>query len=257
MIINLWDIFMKIPIYLGLKLTSKVLNSPFSIIRNFNSGTFIVRTKMSLTFKVRGKTKDLAEIIGITSGFEYPFDLVELPPNPTIVDIGGHIGIFSINICNMFVNLNPNVYCYEPFEYNYELLNENVRINRFEKYIKTYKKAIGTENKIVYLENIEVPNGIKITEKNTGHEVEQISLYDIFNHLNFKKIDLLKIDIEGGELEILDKYYKELSDYCDKILVEIHYGSAISDRMEAQLSSVGFKLRFKKDIGTCVIYMVK
>ncbi len=187
---------MKIPIFQKLKLIKKTISSPLVILNNFRSGYFDVNTKNGLLFRCRGKTANLAEIVVISSGFEYPFDMIKLPCNPIIVDIGAHIGTFSINICNTFIKTNPKIYCYEPFEQNYELLNENIRINGFKKNIKTFKKAIGTENKLVYLENIEIPDGIKVSNHKTNYEVEQISLDGIFSDLeDHKKIDLLKIDI--------------------------------------------------------------
>lgn len=243
---------MKIPIVLKLKLINKVIN-PLALLNDFKNGYFNVKTKNGLLFRARGKTADLAEIIVVSSGFEYPIDKIELCHNPIIVDLGAHIGTFSVNICNTFVKNNPKIYSYEPFDQNYQLLNENIKINGFDKNIKTFKNAIGTENKIVYLENIKNFDAITISNNKTGYGVEQISLIEIFRDLGH--VDLIKIDIEGEEANIINKYYKEISEYCDNILLEIHYDKNISKKLEMLLSSVGFKLVYSKDIGSHVIYM--
>lgn len=171
-----------------------------------------------MNFVARGGTEDMAEIVVVTSGYEYKLESIKLPKSPVIVDLGGHIGTFSIYIARMLKD-NCKIYTYEPDKDNYKILKQNIALNKI---------------KSVYPKNIAISDYIgkghlKIEKMNTDAyhldlskgKTLNCSVSTLRKELSthkVQKIDLLKIDIEGGEYKIfLDK------SSLDYIRKSVHY----------------------------------
>ena len=159
----------------------------------------------------------------INSGFyrEEAFDKIFNKNHENIViDIGAHIGLFSLYIepyCK-------KIYVIEPSPSHFDILNEITRtkdkIIAFNFAVSNYDGECSffidngntTMNRICHSE----PESCKVKCKN---------LYSFLKQNNIDEIDLLKIDIEGGEdLVILqnDKL-KDILKICKNLYLEIHY----------------------------------
>ncbi len=174
--------------------------------------------KGDLRFFARAGTEDVAEIVVVSSGYEYNTKLIELPKYPTIVDLGGHIGSFSISMARKFGD-KCKIYVYEPDSENYKILVQNIALN------KTYSVypnnvAISDYAGKGYLETNEINNDAyhlaASKKKNTNCTVN--TLVAALNKHKIQNIDLLKVDIEGGEYKIL--LHKPSLAYIKKV---VHY----------------------------------
>ncbi|HUE45519.1 MAG TPA: FkbM family methyltransferase [Aestuariivirgaceae bacterium] len=80
----------------------------------------------------------------------------------------------------------------------------------------------------------------------SGTVVDQISLPSLLESFEFEKIDVLKLDIEGAELDVLESIPDSLLRRIDQITVEFHDfipGYATLDRIEqtrGRLEALGF-----------------
>jgi FkbM family methyltransferase len=58
----------------------------------------------------------------------------------------------------------------------------------------------------------------------SGYTVKMDTLDNIMRYYNLKKVDLVKIDVEGAELDVLEGSFSMLKRYKPKLLIEVHFG---------------------------------
>jgi len=128
--------------------------------------------------------------------------------NPVIFDVGANIGKYTESVLK-FVN-NPNVFCFEPSKNTYQILQKN--LGQY-KNVKLNNFGLGKENKksilfssvnasgLASLYNRQLDYlGITMDKK---EEVEIRKLDDYCDQESIQYIDLLKLDVEGNELDVL------------------------------------------------------
>lgn len=179
-----------------------------------------------IVYKVRGKkmkfmaragTEDMAEIVVVASGSEYNLKKIKLHQNPIIFDLGGHIGTFSIFISNFFKN-KCSIYVFEPDRTNYKILKHNIEINKVSS-ITAKNIAISDYNGKGFLRNEKMnTDAYFLDDKRKDSNCLVSTLPSMVRENNVKRIDLLKIDIEGGEYKIF--LHKDSFDFIKK---NVHY----------------------------------
>jgi FkbM family methyltransferase len=138
-----------------------------------------------------------------------------------VVDIGAHIGIFSVlaacrrsNIC---------VFAFEPERDNFATLRENIAANP-NLNIEAYNKAVsyGGSSGSLYLSDSNTGAHSLVWGEGRAQAVECIDLSAVLSLLPERRIDLLKVDCEGGEYNIfLNADATDLS-CVRRIVMEIH-----------------------------------
>ena len=137
-----------------------------------------------------------------------------------IIDAGANFGMYSILFAKL--NLNNQVYSVEPFkEYN-KIILHNSKLNNL-KNIKIINKVLS--NKIArYKLNKNLGNtSASITRKfnKSGHVgVKSITIDKLVKTNKIKKIDFIKLDVEGAELMALQGGKKSIKNFKPKIALE-------------------------------------
>jgi FkbM family methyltransferase len=145
-------------------------------------------------------------------------------------DVGGNIGYYSIAFSDNF----KKIYCFEPNPANTQKIQKSIMINKIEnlslinqpvaQFSNVYFSAFDRNN--VKNSNI---GGIQYVENKSG-EMKTISLDDFIEENRVEKIDLLKVDIEGGELGCLLGCKKSIDKRKVKnIIIEITPKFSIED----------------------------
>lgn len=166
-------------------------------------------------------------------------------PLKIVFDIGGHNGeTVNLLLKNMRIE---NIYSFEPSKSSFAILLKAT--NRLKKrfqdtniFIENF--AIGNESKKVDFNFLSETSSSTMKPLNENSKyfkkkenifgklvkekiiIEQIDFKEYLLKNNIKKIDLLKIDTEGYELEVL-KGLKELISNVSIILFEHHYDNMI------------------------------
>ena len=115
-----------------------------------------------------------------------------------VVDVGAYLGNHSVYFSNYF----KGVVSFEPNPYSYDLLKINTKQ---KKNIKIYNFGLSNKNSTEDFYNYEFNHGGSsvIKSKKTPYTKHRAKFYS-FDKLNLKKkIDLIKIDVEGNELNVL------------------------------------------------------
>jgi FkbM family methyltransferase len=191
----------------------------------------------------------------------YERDFVRLNINDVVVDIGANYGVFSL-YSQMF---NPSkVYAVEPLKATFKSMKKNLT----EYGVTCINKAVSSENGFEKFMITEV-NGNNFSEKNEngfhpssviGEEiVETITINQLISDYDIERIDFLKVDCEGGELDLfrtIDKEY--LQNNVGKIAMEYH-SKEIHDEIMDILKSNNFIIEDtlgSNDIGLIYAYNI-
>ncbi|MBU1151396.1 FkbM family methyltransferase [Patescibacteria group bacterium] len=161
-----------------------------------------------------------------------------------VVDIGAHIGLFSIYA--KCLNTKIALFSYEPDVRNFGLMKEALRANKFLDRDSVLKNvAVGAENgrRKFYLS--EDSHNHSFLGEGKEVMVDVIDMVKILaRDLQGKKCDLLKMDCEGAEFEILRSMNREQFDKISNIYVEYHEGEGRSARELGEiLRENGFKVK--------------
>jgi len=176
--------------------------------------------KYNHIWNVRKNKMDLQIINEVYTDSVYDFNKVDFKyPVKYILDIGGHIGSFSIKCAQLFPNYI--IKCYEPIEENFELCKKNTEL--FNN-ITCYNKAVAGDLVPVELENFyhgenRINTGGSNYKYGEGKScVDFIHIKKIFDEI--PHVDILKIDCEGGEEAIIP--HIDFSKIRGCIMIEFH-----------------------------------
>ncbi len=126
----------------------------------------------------------------------YFYNDIGLRKNDNVLDCGASCKKYGHNSALDFVKFTSGqIICFEPNLINFLELKEEVK---GYKNIVVYNKALGNENKIVKLHGENQSS--YISEVGDGQEVELVKVDDF---LKDTKIDFIKMDIQGYEMEVL------------------------------------------------------
>lgn len=206
------------------------------------------KLRNGLIYKLRGGSTDRFIINEVWIHKSYNPKGFEIKPNDIVVDIGAHAGIFTI-LASYFAK-QGQVYAFEPFKENYNLLLENINLNK-AKNIQAFNKAVSDiSGKLKFYVSTSKNKGqnsmYKLGESQKEVSVEKISFKDFIKTI--PKIDFLKIDCEGAEYEILFSLSKKELQKVKKISMEFHnYGKNKGDDLARFLQINSFKIKLIKD----------
>ena len=172
---------------------------------------------------IRNKSDSIAFFENYFLKVNNPNKKFEIKKNDIVIDIGAHIGYFTIYAAN---SANEGtVYSIEPYKESFEILKKNLKLNNLTN-VKSFHIAISkvTEQITLYIDKKnQIGNSIfKTDETIESEKVESFNLKDFVKTNKIEKIDFLKIDCEGAEFEILLNFDKELMKKINKISAEIH-----------------------------------
>jgi FkbM family methyltransferase len=124
-----------------------------------------------------------------------------------ILDLGGHIGSFSIQI-NALLHGNCEIHIYEPEKSNFCLIKKNIALNNstnIHAFNKAVSSAVGSTMLYINREHSGAHQlGTKLSYKTEAIPVEVTTFESVFAEWGDNQgIDILKIDVEGSEYDVL------------------------------------------------------
>ena len=194
---------------------------PLIYLNIIKRGFVTFKTNSGLKMKIRVKSTDLMQLTTIWLTREYEAPGFEIKENDTIIDVGGHIGLFML-FCEQFCH-KGKIYCFEPASDNYKIFLDNTKLNNF-KNVFPFNIAVSKQDGKIPLYLNDDTSGHSIFLKNSNSiQVDSITLQKIFDLNNIKKCNLLKLDCEGSEYEIIDSLPDSYFSMIDKMIIEYHF----------------------------------
>ena len=185
-----------------------------------------------------------------------------LPEKPLIVDIGAHIGLFSLKAMGIYKS--AEIIAYEPVRENFELLVDNIGRNYLRDSVHLINKGVASQSGSyeIYINGQSSAKHSIIRshdETKETREMDCIGLTDIFLENKIDHIDLLKMDVEGAEFEIFRSAKIDDLNRIYGLVIEYHEYIETVDGLISFLENNGFKLINRRQGGkeyTGVLYMV-
>jgi len=128
-----------------------------------------------------------------------------LRPRQVVCDIGSYIGYYAL-LAAQHVGSSGKVFAFEPDPHNFAYLSLNVKTNHFENIVVTLQKAVsdksGCFDFYIYEGDRSQSSLFEVQERTVRKiQVETIALDDFLAEP--MAVDVVKIDIEGGEIRAL------------------------------------------------------
>jgi FkbM family methyltransferase len=169
----------------------------------------------------------------------------------TIVDCGANVGITSLYFASRYPQ--AKIFSIEPHPDNFELLVQNTSTE--PRIIPINAAVVGQPKSSIRFSTNEPAWGNKITQDETGIDVQAVSISHLCKDYDLEGIDLLKIDIEGGEQEVFAN-----ADFLPGVrlgIIELH--SPYTQHMfETDIAKSNFITRSpSSDLGTKMLTFAK
>ncbi len=183
-------------------------------------------------------------------------------------DVGANAGYWSLRLAKAFSK--SKILAFEPNPVMLERLISNVNLNNFEKRIKALSYALSDSNGKATLtieydkkfgynygqgsinEKFISQNIVADDDFESSTSVETRLLTDCLQEQKIKKIDVMKVDIEGHEAAALMPYLRATSpeDLPHTILIEHVSAECWEENVIDYLLENGYKILYNKSINT-------
>ena len=137
----------------------------------------------------------------------YGVERIRFEPGDVVVDIGGHVGIFSIYLARRYPYIR--VVAFEPTPLNYQHFVKNIEANRVTN-VEVFNLAVTRDGRRLAMIAHRSNTGGATAQLRDMHlaehdhySVPSVTLDAIFAEHRIARCKLLKIDCEGSEHEIL------------------------------------------------------
>jgi len=164
--------------------------------------------------------------------------MANLQPGDVVIDIGAHVGYFTA-IASRKVGEDGKVIAFEPRPLNLRFLKKHVNLNNLRNVrIVPYGVAEISGNRHF---DIDTGTGTGHISESGEMKIEVVSLDKEYDGGRIPKPDFLKIDVEGGEVDVLKGSKRVIKSTYPKILVATH-GKDTHDFVTGFLKRYGYRL---------------
>ena len=167
---------------------------------------------------------------------EYEIEKLKIKKDDKIIDIGAHIGLFSL-LVSKFCS-DGKIFCFEPIKENFDMLISNMNENKLNNIIPFNLAVTKNESEVKLFLN-EDQSAHSIFQKSSKEvTVKSISLENIFEKNNIDFCKVLKLDCEGAEYEIINSLPTQCFDKIENIVIEYHYADSKPELVKELISKI-------------------
>ncbi len=174
----------------------------------------------------------------------------------TILDIGAHVGIFSI-YAHPYAK---KIYAIEPSTEHFLSLQQNIVANELVN-VEAVQVAVGNENKTVdFFSNPtnKTMNSAKPAGWQEGWGKEQVSMITLdklFEENKIEHVDFMKLDVEGSEFEVIcGTGFERVAHKIDMVLTEVHsWAGRKPNQIVEGFKNNGFEVKPVKNDATLLV----
>jgi FkbM family methyltransferase len=148
----------------------------------------------------------------------------------TIVEVGANIGYYALLEAGI-IGRNGHIIAFEPSPINMTTFRANIALNGLEDRIETYQMGVGNKTHRMQFHIINKGNLSSFYQRAYSKDIQIISTIEVdvvalddFFQSKPIKIDFLRMDVEGYEMEIIKGMQNMLKTEKapDKLFIEIH-----------------------------------
>jgi 31-O-methyltransferase len=152
-------------------------------------------------------------------------DFYQPRPGDVVLDVGANIGLFPLHLATLAPEVR--VHCFEPSPRSHALLRQNLESNGLIPWTTPHALAVFDHNGPVVLRRAERSGhrsllGTTLVSAGDGDEVEAIDLAEAVRRSGADRVALLKLDVEGAEIEIVEGADATVWARIDRVVLEFH-----------------------------------
>lgn len=177
-----------------------------------------------------------------------------------VVDAGAHVGVYALKTARK-VGYKGLVVAIEPYEINYQFLLKNISINNYGNIIPVKCALANFEGRAkFFIKASNVSHSLVKASWNSPIvkviEVDVTTLDSLLRKLGIDKVDLLKINVEGAELEVLkgSKSYLSKRQIFNIVLTTHPPHEQEARKVAEYLKTFSYKIKVVNLRGRKVIY---
>ena len=162
----------------------------------------------------------------------------------TIVDIGANVGYYSVEL-GRILSSSAKIHAFEPVPESFEQLERNVRLNSLSNVVSCNQVAISNSDGSLALYKPRISGSSASSARNL-HPKEKVhrilvAMTTLDNYIDSQALDsfdLLKIDVEGAELMVIEGALRAIKTYKPVIFAELlrkwsaHFGYHPNDVLQ-------------------------
>ena len=160
-------------------------------------------------------------------------------PKMIVYDIGANVGFFSM-IAARLVGPEGRVVSFEPVQINADQIMHNALLNNFA-HVHVRAEALGNENGPASFYTSEIPTLGRFTKFGSPDEfcnettVTVRQLDALLAETELPPPDLIKMDVEGAEVDVLAGAFQTITRFRPLLLIELHgTNEPIAQALETQ-----------------------
>lgn len=170
------------------------------------------------------------------------------------IDIGANIGLFSLQLLNSGLNKDSIIYAFEPNPLTFSRLQLTIQENSLFNNIVVYPLAVSENTELLHFSaHADISSsGDGIFDTGRAGSVKNIIIHtttidNFIAQLSLKRLDWIKIDVEGAELLVFQGGVNTIRTFRPKIIFEIHrdnikpYGISTSE-IFAFINNLNYKI---------------
>tara|TARA_B100000073_G_scaffold343611_1_gene348787 strand:- start:185 stop:1135 length:951 start_codon:yes stop_codon:yes gene_type:complete len=173
-----------------------------------------------------------------------------IKPGMTILDIGSNIGYYPLMELNL-IGKNGKLISVEPSNSNIELLKKNLSLNNFHE-IEIHEGAVSDKEaeKDFFLStqsNLNTFHNIGTGINHLSGEIVKVKTQTISSILNGRAVDLIRMDVEGHEVEVLNGMISSIDKFSKlpMIIFETHISRYTKDHDFKKTLNDLFNLKYR------------
>jgi FkbM family methyltransferase len=162
-----------------------------------------------------------------------------------VFDIGASFGSYTLPALAM----GAKVYAFSP-EHEFPLINKNVELNDgFKDRYLSFPWGLYSKDGWFKTDTMDFSTDAEVRKQNEGNWTGwwiRVTPLDILPlEITLDRIDFMKVDVEGAELEVLKGGINTIKKYRPKILAELHLfkDGDMQEKMIQYLEPMGYKLK--------------
>ena len=157
----------------------------------------------------------------------------KLENNSIVIDLGANVG----NVIKPLMSKPIIIHCYEPNPFAFNELTNMISSNQKKAGVKVFQEAISNfsgisqlychqfsdKDPLLYSQGSSLISEKKNVDLENFFDVKTVTVKQVFERVAKKKVHILKMDIEGAEIDVLnDIIDNELYNQVEYIFVETH-----------------------------------
>lgn len=180
-----------------------------------------------------------------------------LEQSEIILDIGANIGqtAFNMSRTQKAKGLNPAVYAFEPYPLTFHKLESNIRLNP-DLAVQAFNLGLSSQKGMLHMTQHSPSNsgGFRMTnDPQNSISVPVVSLDEFVSEQAIPRIDFIKIDVEGFELEVLAGAWETIQRFRPILIFEYSVENILAQNGEIEtalnrISGYNYKTSTKEGI---------